>query len=214
MPDAVLKHDGAPLEAASVVAVLVHGRDQDAGYMQERLVAPLARSDVAYLLPETPARSWYGGRFTAPVVELEPELSSALSATGAAVARARQAGPPVVLVGFSQGGCLVAELLARCGRLGLAGAGVLTGALIGERAAPGEVRRLEAALDGLPVEIVSSEHDDWVGSEYVRATARSLADAGAAVKLQMTEEPEHRIDELAVAAVARLLYGAAGTTAT
>jgi phospholipase/carboxylesterase len=214
MPDAVLKHDGAPLEAASVVAVLVHGRDQDAGYMQERLVAPLARPDVAYLLPETQARSWYGGRFTAPVAELEPELSSALSAVGAAVARARQTGRPVVLIGFSQGGCLVAELLARTGRLGLAGAGVLTGALIGERTAPGEVRRLEVGLDGLRVEMVSSERDEWVGPEYVRATAGSLADAGAAVKLQMTEEPEHRIDEIAVAAVARLLYGAAGTTAT
>jgi phospholipase/carboxylesterase len=125
--------------------------------MQQQLVAPLARSDVAYLLPETPARTWYRGRFTAPVAELEPELSAALSAVAAVVARARPAERPVVLVGFSQGGCLVAELLARRGALGL---------------------------------------------------------AGAAVQRKMTDDPEHRIDELAVGAVARLLYGAAGTTAT
>jgi phospholipase/carboxylesterase len=182
--------------------------------MQQQLVAPLARSDVAYLLPETPARTWYRGRFTAPVAELEPELSAALSAVAAVVARARPAERPVVLVGFSQGGCLVAELLARRGALGLAGAAVLTGALIGDRTTPDEARRLEVRLDGLPVEMVSSERDSWVGPEYVRAAARSLADAGAAVQLKMTDDPEHRIDELAVGAVARLLYGAAGTTAT
>lgn len=214
MTEAVLKFDGAPLDGASVAAVLVHGRDQDSGYMQEHLVAALGRSDVAYLLAETPARTWYEGRFTAPVAELEPELSSALAAVAGAVERASPADRPVVLVGFSQGACLVAELLARCGRLGLAGAGVLTGALIGERATPDEARRLAVSLDGLPVEIVSSEHDWWVGPQYVRAAARSLAEAGAAVKLQLTDEPEHRIDEIAVAAVARLLYGAAGTTTT
>jgi predicted esterase len=214
MTHAVVKFDGAPLDGASVAAVLVHGRDQDAGYVQQHLVAPLGRSDVAYLLPESPARSWYGGRFTAPVAELEPELSAALSAVSGAVARARPAERPVVLVGFSQGACLVAELLARSGALGLAGVGVLTGALIGEREAPASVRRLDVRLDGLPVEMVSGERDSWVGPEYVRAAARSLAEAGAAVQLQMTDEPEHRIDEVAVAAVARLLYGAAGTTAT
>jgi phospholipase/carboxylesterase len=208
----VVRRDGASIEAASVVAVLVHGRDQDAGYMQENLVEPVQRPDTAYLMPEAPSRSWYAGRFSDPVPTLEPALSSALSAIEAAVAVASQASVPVVLAGFSQGACLVAELLGRRGRMGLAGAAVLTGALIGERSRPEEVRRLEVRFDGLPVELVSSELDEWVGPEFVGAAARSLADAGAAVHLQLTWEPEHRIDDVAVAAVARLLYGAAGTT--
>jgi phospholipase/carboxylesterase len=212
MAETVLKRDGAPIEAASVVAVLVHGRDQDAGYMQANLVGPLQRPEIGYLLPEARGRSWYAGRFSDPVATLEPELSAALSEIEAAVRVASQASAPVVLAGFSQGGCLVAELLGRRGSMGLAGAAVLTGAFIGERSRPGEVRALGVSLDQLPVEIVSSEVDEWVGPEYVRAEACSLADAGAAVHLQMTSEPEHRIDEVAVSAVARLLYGAAGTT--
>jgi len=180
--------------------------------MRDNLVARLKRPDVAYLLPQAPGRSWYGGRFNAPVVELEPSLSAALTTVALAVVVARERGAAVVLVGFSQGACLVAELLAREGRLGLAGAAVLTGALIGERSCAGEVRRLGVSLDGLPVEIVSSALDEWVGEQYVRAAARSLAEAGAAVHLQITAEPEHRVDDTGVAAVARLLYGAAGTT--
>jgi phospholipase/carboxylesterase len=201
----VLKRAGVPLERASVAAVLVHGRDQDADWMRGSLVEPLGRSDVAYLLPEAPRRSWYAGRFTAPVQELEPELAAALAAVEDAVASARDASRAVVLAGFSQGGCLVAELLARRGRMGLAGAAVLTGALIGERSQPDEVRRLDVELAGLPVEMVSSQRDEWVGPAFVRACAGSLAGAGAAVHLQLTEEPEHRIDEVALGAVARLL---------
>jgi hypothetical protein len=89
---------------------------------------------------------------------------------------------------------------------------VLTGALIGERPSPEEVRRLEVSLGALPVEMVSSELDRWVEPQYVRAAARSLADAGADVNLHMTHEPEHRIDAVGVEAVGRLLYGAAGRT--
>ena len=204
----MLVRDGAPLDKATVAAVLLHGRGQSAAYMQAHLVAPLRRPRVAYLLPQAPGGSWYPGRFAVPLEQLEPELSAALAAVAEAVRTARAGPAAVVLAGFSQGACLVAELLAREGDLGLVGAAVLTGALIGPRGSPGEVRRLEVSLGGLSVEMVSSEHDEWVGPEYVRATARSLADAGADVHLHMTTEPEHRIDEVALAAVAGLLDAA------
>ena len=176
--------------------------------MDANLVAPLKRPHVAYVLPQAPSGTWYAARFAAPLDELEPELSSALATIGDAVRAASARASSVVLVGFSQGGCLVAELLAREGRLGLAGAAILTGALMGPRNAADEVRRLDKTLDGLPVEIVSSELDAWVAPEYVRATARSLADARAEVRLHMTIEPDHRIDDVAIAAVARLLDAA------
>jgi phospholipase/carboxylesterase len=188
-----------------VAAVLVHGRDQDAAYMREHLVGPLDRPDVAYILPEAPGRSWYAGRFNAPVADLEPELSAALETIAGAVRRAGQSADAVVLAGFSQGACLVAELLAREGAAGLSGAAILTGAFIGAREREDEERALPGGLHGFPVELVSSETDGWVGPAYVRATAQSLEAAGATVRVQITGEPEHRIDDIAVAAVAGLL---------
>lgn len=204
---------GAPLATARVAAVVVHGRGQDAEHMREALVRRLGFDDVAYLLPEGPrvpdgpGRSWYAGRFDAPPAELEPMLSAALRSIDRAVAAAVAARPGfgVILVGFSQGGCLVAEHLARRGAAGLRGAAILTGATIGARRAPDEARTIELRLDGLPVAMVSSRADAWVGPAYVEATARALTAAGAAVRLCLTDEPEHRIDDVAVDAVTSLL---------
>ena len=200
-----LETAGAALGDARVAAVLVHGRDQDPGYMREHLVAPLARPDVAYLLPAAPGRTWYAGRFNAPVAELEPALSAALATIVDAVAQAVAGADAAVLVGFSQGACLVTEFLARNGRSGLAGAAILTGAWIGARGRDDDPRPFPQSLAGLPVALVSSETDAWVAPAFVRATAADLEHAGADVRLEITDDPEHRIDGIAVAAVAELL---------
>jgi phospholipase/carboxylesterase len=66
--------------------------------------------------------------------------------------------PPqrIVLVGFSQGACLLADFIVRRLRP-YTGAALLTGGLIG---APDELTSLPP-LGGLPVVMVSSRHDDW-----------------------------------------------------
>jgi len=173
--------------------------------MREHLVRRLQSPGVAFVMPEAPHRSWYAGRFNAAVPSLEPALSRALATVAEAVELATGEADAVILAGFSQGGCLAAELLARQGPSGLAGAAILTGALIGERTSEDELRELRVRLDGLPIEMVSSARDEWVAPGYVRATAESLRCAGANVRLQITEEPEHRIDEVAVRAVDELL---------
>lgn len=196
---------GAPPAQGQIAVVLVHGRDQDAAVMRdllERLPAPPA---ATCLLPEAAGRSWYAARYTDGPDLLEPDVGRALATVEAALTEARQACPggPLVLVGFSQGACLAAERLARRGRTGLDGVALLTGAFIGPH--PGTLREPAHGVAGLRVEMVSSEHDDWVLAPHVRTTAASLRAAGADVRLTMTDEPEHRIDDVAVAAVARLL---------
>jgi phospholipase/carboxylesterase len=188
------------------VAVLVHGRDQDAGAMLD-LAQRLERPAAAYLLPEAADRSWYPGRYDQPLECNEPELTEALDAMASAVDATAALAPSgdVVLVGFSQGACVVAELLARRGAVNVAGAAILTGALIGEHGADRPV----AALDGLPVAMVSSARDDWIPAGPVLATAEALREAGAAVTLEITQDPEHHIDDVAVAAVRALLDRAA-----
>ena len=105
--------------------------------------------DVAYVLPAASGGSWYPGRFHEPRIANEPQLGQALEAAETAIAEVLAAGVPperVVLAGFSQGGCLVAELIARAPRP-YAGAALLTGALIG----PADEMARPGPLDGLPV---------------------------------------------------------------
>ena len=192
-----------PLEDAGLAAVVVHGRDQDPAYMLEHLVERLGLREIAYLLPAAAGRSWYPGRYFDPRAANEPWVSWALEACEATVGIALRAGVPaerIVLAGFSQGACLLADFIARRPRP-YAGAALLTGALILARE---ESARLPP-LDGLPLVMVSSRHDEWVAIDDVRATARALERAGALVELRELDEREHAIAPDAIAAVHRLL---------
>jgi phospholipase/carboxylesterase len=171
--------------------------------MLEHLVLPIDDPDVAYVLPAASVGSWYPSRYTEPRIANEPHLGHALEAAEIAIADVIEAGVPlerIVLAGFSQGGCLVADLIARAPRP-FAGAAVLTGALIG---AEDEVAR-PGPLGGLPVFMETSRYDEWVALERVEATARALEEAGARVELQVSDDREHRIRDAAVAGVRALL---------
>ena len=194
---------GRALARARRVAVLVHGRTQDPTYMLEHLVLPIDDPDVAYVLPAASGGSWYPGRYFEPRIVNEPELGHALEAAEAAIAALLDAGVPpqrIVIAGFSQGGCLVADVIARNPRP-YAGVAVLTGALIG---AEDDVTK-PGPLDGLPVFMETSRHDEWVALEHVEATARALEAAGARVTLEVSDDREHRIRDAAVAGVRALL---------
>ena len=202
-------HAGAPLREAAVAAVVVHGRDQDPEYMVEHLVSGLGQSEVAYLLPRHAERTWYPGRFHDPAGTLEPWLGQALAALRVQIAAARAAGLTerrIVLVGFSQGACLVAELLARDTRR-YGAAAILTGSLTGR---PQERRRPGPLIAGMPMFFSGSRQDEWVGPEHVAATAEIFRSAGAAVTYVPSDDPQHHITESDRAAVARLLAGVRG----
>jgi phospholipase/carboxylesterase len=186
---------GPPVTGARRVAVVVHGRNQDPEYMLEHLVTRLAAPDVAFVLPAAAGRSWYPARYFDPREANEPWLGHALAAVEAAIGGVEP--ERVVLAGFSQGACLVADLVARAPRP-FAGAAILTGAFIGPHP---EL----AGLDGVPVFMESSRYDEWVALDDVEATARALEAAGARVALEVSDDREHRIRDAAVAGVRALL---------
>ncbi|MSO58342.1 MAG: phospholipase, partial [Thermoleophilia bacterium] len=172
------------------------------------LVEALSASDVAYRLPQAPGSSWWPQRFNVQRSENEPWLGEALATIDHELAALVGGGLPlkrIVLVGFSQGACLVAEHLARRPQ-GVAGAAVLTGALVG---ADDEWRGPDGRLDGIPVAFTTSALDGWVPVERVRSSAQAFVEAGADVTLQIDNDPDHRIGPDAFAAVERLLAGVA-----
>lgn len=193
---------GAPLATARRAAVLVHGRDQDEQVMLD-VVQRLALDDVAYLLPVAARRTWYDGRYRDPVADNEPDLGRALQTIERALALARGAGfgaEDIVLGGFSQGACLVAELIARAPRR-LAGLAILTGALLG----PPAERRAPHDVAGLPVYASCSVHDSWVPIDDARATAEAFSRAGADVRFEELDDREHLVSDRAVAGLRGLL---------
>jgi phospholipase/carboxylesterase len=195
---------GTPLESASVAVVVMHGRDQDPRWMQEHLVDELDLPRAAFILPEADGNTWYPGRFFDREEENEPWVRKALDCCTRAVAIAEEAGVPIeriALAGFSQGACLIAELLARDPRP-YAAAAILTGGLFGTE---DEVHVPSDTLGGLPVLITGHEDDEWVPAPRVRRTAELLEEAGAHVTLCIHDDPEHQINDDEVAEVRRLL---------
>ncbi len=181
-------------------AVLMHGRDQDPGYMHSWLAEPLGLEDVRYVMPAADGGSWYPGRFFDPLESLEPWLSSGLEAIDDAVDACGVPPSRIVLVGFSQGACLVAEHVARRPAPWL-GVALLTGSLMGRPEEWTSVRGVE----GLPVFVSASRRDSWIPVDAVEATARAFSDGGAAVSVVLTDNAEHEITPQAVDGVRALL---------
>jgi phospholipase/carboxylesterase len=182
-----------------MAAVLVHGRDQDERDMLD-VVARLRLPDVAYVLPVAAGRSWYPGRYFDPLEVNEPSLELALDAGEAAIAQTGMDDHQIVVAGFSQGACVIAELIAR--RPGSwAGAAILTGTLIGAA----DERITPAGVERLPMFVCASRHDDWIALDDALATARAFESAGASVTFETYEDRGHHINDQAIEGLRRLL---------
>jgi phospholipase/carboxylesterase len=189
---------------AAIAAVLLHGRHLDPEWMLD-VVRRIDLDDrVAYVLPRAADRSWYPGRFYDPMEDNERCLGWSLEAIETAVTSASAAGRPlshIALVGFSQGGCILAEHLARRPQP-YGAAAILTGALFGT---PDVDRLPVGSLDGLPVFFGSSENDDWIPLPAVRQTVAAFQRAGARCELRVYDDEEHGVNDDEAAAVRGLL---------
>jgi predicted esterase len=194
---------GAPLANAAVAVVAVHGRGGDAQDMLA-LGAALDATDAAYCAPEAAGHTWYPNRFVAPFHDNEPWLSSALDFLAATVEAIEARGVPrrrIVLLGFSQGGCLALHFGAthatRWG--GLAG---LSAGLIGP---PGTAWDFPPSLDGTPVFLGCSEHDPHIPPERLAESARVLERLGGAVTLRVYPALGHTVNEDELEQVRRVI---------
>ena len=176
---------GVALDVADRAMVLVHGRgatpesilsvaDELPGDLGFAFVAPGASVSTAHPL------SWYPDSFLAPIEANEPGLSSGFAKLDESIAELADHGiepENIILLGFSQGACLVTEFAARRARR-WGGVAALTGGLIGDRDAP---RDYAGDFDGTPFLLGCSDRDPHVPLWRIDETEDLLRKMGAQV---------------------------------
>jgi phospholipase/carboxylesterase len=195
---------GAPLGRAKAAVIMLHGRGASAQSMLS-FADVFALPDIAYLAPQAPGSAWYPYSFLAPFAQNEPALSHALATVAGAVSHLADHGfPPqrLVLLGFSQGGCLALEYAARNAQRygGVVG---LSAGLIGP---PGTPRAYPGLLSGAPVFIGCSD-DDHIPLERVHESTAVLRRMGGDVTECIYPAMGHTINHDEVKHVRTILDG-------
>ena len=181
---------GASLDDANAAVVLVHGRGATAhsilGMAQE-----FERGDVAYLAPQATGNEWYPQSFLAPVEQNEPGRTAGLEAIDRIVDRVVEADvglDSLLVLGFSQGGCLATEYAATHPRR-YGGVVALSGGLIGA-----ELSGYEGHMAGTPVFLGCSDVDPHIPLERVHETRDTFETLGADVEERIYEGMGHGIN--------------------
>ncbi|MEM1269006.1 MAG: alpha/beta fold hydrolase, partial [Bacteroidota bacterium] len=203
---------GPSLARAKAACLLVHGRGASAKGMLD-FAEGLAQPDVAFVAPQAPGYTWYPYSFLAPLRYNEPGIPDGVAMLHSAVADLEAGGIPadqIVVLGFSQGACLAAEMVARHPTR-YAGLVVLSGGLIGngERAGvePPADKTFDYAgsLDRTPVFLGCSDIDPHIPLARVERTAEVFAGLDAEVEKRIYPNFGHGINDDEVAYVRGLL---------
>jgi homogentisate 1,2-dioxygenase len=180
---------GAPLASARAVVLALHGR----GASGDRFAADLARRigprpDVAFVAPQARDNTWYPRPFSAPAVDNQPFLDSALTVVDTLYREleAKVGADRIVVAGFSQGACLALTWLSRTAcrpRRVLA----LTGA-------PSPLPDAEfAAARGVELHLGSASADPFITRDVFDSVIAQFRAAGAAVTATLVPSDQHGI---------------------
>lgn len=187
---------GEALEKARAAMIMIHGRGASAEDILE-LAAELKQPGFVFLAPQASGHAWYPNSFLAPIASNEPGLSSGLAVIAALLERLAEAGIPAertMLLGFSQGACLMLEFAARNARRygGVVG---LSGGLIGPDGTP---RDYAGSLAGTRVFLGCSDVDPHIPKERVEESAEVLQRLGGDVTARLYPRMGHMVnrDEL------------------
>ena len=200
--------------------VLLHGRGAGARDITQFAQA-LALPDLALIAPEAPGLSWWPTSFLAPQEQMGPYVTAGLEEAEQAVATLMKEGlsrDRIGVLGFSQGGCLALEYLARHGD-GLGFGVALSAGLVGtaDRGSADPAlyghsdKSLEYAtsLTGTQVYMSCHSSDPHIPLKRFEDSAKAISSLGADVSSRTKPGQGHGIDEQDVAAIRKLLNVAA-----
>ena len=188
---------GEPLASARAAMILLHGRGATAEDIMT-IASEVRQAGWAYFAPQAAGNAWYPNPFTAPLDTNEPYLSTALEMVSRLVERVETKVPAqrIILLGFSQGGCLTLEWAARNAIRYGAVVGLSAG-LIGPddtaRDYPGE-------FDGTPMFLGCSDVDPYIQKQRVVDAGEVFERMGAEVKVRLYPGMAHTVsgEEIAV----------------
>lgn len=194
-----LIQSGAPLSNNNPVILAFHGRNQSPDFVIN-IFERLDWNSATLFAPNAHHQSWYPARFMDPVEQNEPYLTYALEALDERIRTLAEWGvgkERLVLLGFSQGACLVAHYLIQHPAR-YRGVAIFTGGVIGP---PGSEWKLQGSLGGTPTLITTCDTDEWVPLERVQQTIDLFRAMGATVTEKIYQGREHLVcdDEIAVA---------------
>ena len=189
-----IKTAGKPLEEATKVMVMVHGRGSSAQDILS-LSQYIQDDSFAFVAPQADSSTWYPYSFLRPMEENEPYLSSALQVLTSLRARLQSdfnfKPSQIYWLGFSQGACLTLEFVARHA-MEYGGIFGLSGGLIGP---DGTLRQYEGSFGNTPLFLGCSDTDSHVPKERVLESEAVFRRMEAKVTAKLYPKFQHTINE-------------------
>ena len=198
-----VKRAGAPLDRARAAVIMVHGRGARPESILE-LVPHIGHPDAAYLAPAANGGTWYPKSFMASTEENEPGISSGIAVVHSLIDEVAAGGIPtdrIMLLGFSQGACLMCTAAQRRpNRYG--GVIAFSGGLIGP---PGTEWAEQGSFNSTPAFFGCSDVDAHVPEKRVRESAAVYERMGAAVTVRIYPGMGHVVNDEEIAFARDLL---------
>lgn len=186
-------YGGAPVSSNNPIILAFHGRGQTPDVVVD-IFERLQWNDASLVAPSAADNSWYPAGFMADIKTNEPFLSDALAVVAQSVANLAVKGVKkenIILLGFSQGACLVAEYAIRQPQR-YGGIVIFTGGVIGPA---GTQWSYDGSFEGTPTLITTGDKDEWVPVERVHETAILFNNANAAVTKKVFTDREHLVSD-------------------
>jgi predicted esterase len=184
---------GASLTRAKAAMIMVHGRGATAESMFS-LADEFAQPNFHYVAPQAQNHTWYPYSFLQPKENNQPGLNSGLQRIYDLMEDIKSAGIPaekIILLGFSQGGCLATEFAARHPQK-LGGVVGLSGGLIGPDIDPS---LYTGSMEQTPVFLGCSNIDPHIPKDRVDETEAVFEKLYAKVTKSIYKGMPHTVND-------------------